>query len=203
MGLPKLLRLYTPQEYFALERQADYRSEYFKGEIFAMSGGTRRHSVIAVNILAGLHSRMINSPCTPHEANFRLKIKATGLLTYPDVSVYCGDVEFDPEDEQNETGLNPTVVFEVLSKTTEAYDRGAKSAHYRQIESLKAYLLVSQKAPHVELYSRSPDGSWRLTEATALESTVRIPGIDVDLPLAEVYAKVVFPESPSSRTEDD
>jgi Uma2 family endonuclease len=203
MTVAEPIKRYTPQEYYRLERQSPIRHEYFDGEIFAMSGGSAVHSLIAANITGELRQRLKGKPCTPYESNLRLKVKATGLRTYPDASVYCGSLEFDSEDDGIETATNPTVLFEVLSRTTEAHDRGFKADNYRQIETLKAYVLVSQISPHVELYERRADGNWLFGEARSLETKILITSIAVELPLAEIYDKVVFPsaDSPFPRIE--
>lgn len=192
MSLPQCIKRFTPREYYELERKAEYKSDYYDGEIFAMSGGTSRHSVIILNIGGELRQRLKGKPCNPYESNLRLKVMATGLRTYPDVSVYCGPLERDEEDPYEETYINPTVVFEVLSKSTEGYDRGWKAENYRQIESLKAYVLVSQESPHVEIFERQPDRSWRLRETRGLDTILTISAIQVELPLAEIYDRVDF-----------
>lgn len=193
MGLPRPVERHTPQEYYALEAKAEYKSEYYRGQIFAMSGGSKAHSEITVNLVGGLWQRLRGQPCRPYEGNFRLKVIATGLRCYPDVSVYCGPIEPDPDDPRAETGTNPTVVFEVLSKSTEGYDRGFKASNFRQVASLRAYVLVSQETAHVEVYERKPDDTWLLREASGLDGSIPIPGIEVTLPLAEVYDRVEFP----------
>jgi Uma2 family endonuclease len=193
MGLGKLEQRYTPQEYYALEREAAYRSEYFDGEIFAMAGGTDEHSAIIGNILIAVGSRIRGTPCVIRESNLRLKVQATGLRTYPDAAVYCGEAQFDADDPDRQTRLNPTAIFEVLSKTTEADDRGFKFHNYRLIESLKAYVLVSQWEARVEVYQPQADGSSVWREASGMDASVVIPGLGVSLPLAEVYERVSFP----------
>jgi Uma2 family endonuclease len=193
MGLPQPVKRFTPQEYYAREAAAAQKSEYYKGEIFAMAGGSKAHSEITINLGGGLWQRLQGRPCRPYDSNYRLKVIATGLRCYPDVSVYCGPIEPDPEDPEAATGTNPSVLFEVLSKSTEGYDRGFKAANYREIASLRTYVLVAQDSPHVEAYDRQPDGSWRLREAKGLNATLSIPGIDVTLPLAEIYDRVEFP----------
>lgn len=195
MGLPQPIQRFTVEEYYRLERDAAYKSDFYDGEIFSMAGGTRLHSLITTNISGELRQRLKDKPCTPYESNLRLKIKATGLRTYPDVSVYCGTMERDEEDRTGETFTNPTVLFEVLSPSTEAYDRGLKSQHYRKIESLRAYVFVSQMTSSAEVYERQADGSWRLRDFRGMEAVLPLAAIDVDLPLAEVYARVDFPEA--------
>jgi Uma2 family endonuclease len=198
MAVPQPIKRFTPQEYYAAERGAAYRSDYFDGEIFAMAGTSTNHSLITVNISAELHQRLKGTPCAALDSNQRLKVKATGLRSYPDVSVYCGPLEYDPDDSQKETATNPTVLVEILSDSTEGYERGFKSENFRQIESLRAYLLVSQHRPHVELYERQDDGSWRLSEVSGLESSVDVSAIRVRLELSGIYDRVTFP-SPGMR----
>ncbi|MDB5353838.1 MAG: hypothetical protein JWN24_291 [Phycisphaerales bacterium] len=192
MGLPKPVQRYTPEEYYRLERAAQYKSDYYRGEIFAMSGGTARHSLIIMNIGGNLYPQLKGTPCTAYESNIRLKVKATELRTYPDVNIYCGPLERDEEDPNGETYTNPTVLFEVLSKSTEAYDRGLKAENYRRIESLRAYVLVSQHKPHAEVYERQPDGTWNLREASGPEAVLKIAAIGVELRLEDVYYRVDF-----------
>src|SRR5215218_6039218 len=147
MTLPLTRRRFTPAEYYALEHEAAYKSDYYDGEIFDMSGGTSDHSLITSNALIAIGQQLKGKTCRAYESNMRLKVAATGMRTYPDVSVYCAPLEYDPEDPRKTTAMNPTVVIEVLSRTTESYDRGLKAAGYRQIESLKAHVLVAQDRP--------------------------------------------------------
>ena len=190
--MPKTLQRFTPQEYYDLERTAEYKSDYYDGEIFAMSGGTSRHSRICANVSREVGNRLKGTPCAEYESNLRLKVKATGLRTYPDVSVYCGPLEYDEEDKDGETVTNPTILFEVLSPSTEAYDRGFKSANYRRIETLQAYVLVSQDTAHAEIYQRQADGSWRFSEVRGTDAVLSLPPISVEVPLAEIYDRVKF-----------
>jgi Uma2 family endonuclease len=193
MAVPQPAKRYTPQEYYALEREAEYKSDYYQGEIFNMSGGTARHSLISMNLGREVGNRLKGKPCRAYESNLRLAILATGLRCYPDVSVYCGPLQFDSEDKFAETATNPTILFEVLSKSTEGYDRGTKAENYRQIPSLKAYVLASQRGPHVEVYERQASGHWLLRDADGMDAVLRLPAIDIDLPLSEIYAGVEFP----------
>jgi Uma2 family endonuclease len=192
MGLAQPVKRYTPSEYYQLEREAGFKSEYYGGEIFAMAGGTTRHSRIVTNIVGEIHQRLKGSPCTVLESNQRLKVLATGLRAYPDVNVYCDPIEYDEEDAWSETATNPTVVFEVLSPSTESYDRGFKSAIYRQIELLKAYVLIAHDEPRVEVYTRQPNNSWLLTEASGLDAVVALSAVSISLLLSDVYDRVEF-----------
>jgi Uma2 family endonuclease len=196
MGLPQPVKRYTPFEYYAMERVAEYKSDYYQGEIFAMAGGTTRHSRICSNVIAGLHQFLRGKPCSEYESNQRLKVMATGLRCYPDVSVYCGPLVYDLEDIEKETATNPTVLFEVLSPSTESYDRGTKARSYRQIPSLQAYVLIAQDRPHVEVFTRQGEQTWLLSEETNLSNSVDFPSIGVALPLAEIYDRVDFDSPP-------
>jgi Uma2 family endonuclease len=192
MTLPQQVRRYTPGEYYQLERDADYKSDYYDGEIFDMSGGTSRHSLITVNITREISLRLKGKPCTVYDSNLRVRVLSNSLRCYPDVSVYYDRLEHDPEDDGVETVTNPTVLIEVLSKSTEAYDRGFKSKSYRTIQSLKAYALVSQTAPFVETYIRQSDGIWQLRESAGFNAAVSLTPIDIAISLAEIYERVEF-----------
>lgn len=181
---------YTAEEYLALERAAEYKSEFYAGEIFAMAGASEAHNLIVANIVGELRSQLKGRPCKTYPSDMRLKVPPTGLYTYPDVMVVCGKSLLD--DEEQDTLLNPTLIIEVLSPSTESADRGSKSGHYRKLESLQEYLLVSQTNPHVEHYSRHPDHRWLLSEAEGLQSEIRLSSVECVLPLSEIYDKVEF-----------
>jgi Uma2 family endonuclease len=182
---------YSPEEYLALERKAEYKSEYVNGFIFAMAGTSREHNRIALNVARGLDDQMRGRPCDVFILDVRLKVSETGLYTYPDVTALCGEARF--EDAEVDTLLNPTVIVEVLSKSTEAYDRGEKFGHYRQLESLAEYVMVAQDRVCVERYVRQ-GSDWVLTEFRDLDDTLHLASIDCDLPLREIYDRVKFPE---------
>jgi Uma2 family endonuclease len=177
-----------PQEYLATERRAKHKSEYFDGQIFAMSGASKQHNLIVANVLGELHAQLKKRPCTVYPSDMRLKVSPTGLYTYPDVSAVCGEAEFD--DEQQDTLLNPIIIVEVLSKSTEGYDRGEKFEHYRKLESLVEYILVAQDKYHVEHYARQPNHQWLLTETDSLQETIQLPSIGCQLALVDIYDKV-------------
>ena len=181
---------YTPQEYLVLERAAEFKSEYLRGEIFAMSGVARQHSLTASNLIGEARGQLREKPCEVHGSDLRVKVSPTGLYTYPDVTIACGELQFD--DQFRDTLLNPKVIFEVLSDSTEAYDRGKKFDHYRQIPSLTEYVLVSQTEPLIERFVRQADGSWRLTVFKGLEAVLDLETVPCRLKLADVYFKVSF-----------
>jgi Uma2 family endonuclease len=180
----------TPEEYLALERAAPSKSEYFDGELFAMSGASRRHNLISLNIGAELRAQLRDRPCEVYTSDMRVKVSLSGLYTYPDVVVACEEPAF--EDTVGDTLLNPTLLVEVLSKSTADYDRGSKFEHYRTLASLQEYLLVAQEKSHVVHYVRQSDLTWLLEETHDSATTIRLPSIGCDLALAEVYAKVRF-----------
>jgi Uma2 family endonuclease len=179
---------YTAEEYLALERSAPYKSEFHDGQIYAMTGASREHNLITVNIAGELRNQLKKRPCEAYMNDMRVKAADARSYHYPDIVVLCGTPQF--EDEQVDTLLNPTVLIEVLSPSTEAYDRGGKFAHYRKIVTLREYLLVTQDQPSIERYLRQGDG-WILTEAVGLEASVPLESIDCVLSLREVYDKVL------------
>jgi Uma2 family endonuclease len=136
--------------------------------------------------------------CSAHSSDLRVKVRATGLQTYPDIVVICGQPQF--EDHHRDTVLNPVAVFEILSRTTEAYDRGAKFVHYRRLESLTDYVLISQNSPMLEHYARQPDGRWMLSTYQGLEAVAVIPSIGCELPLSEIYDQVEWTEDDAAIT---
>ena len=180
--------LLTPEEYLALERQSEIKHEYYAGEMFAMVGASKRHNIITANIIRILGNQLLERRCNVYASNMRVKVSATGKYTYPDVAVACEQEKFD--DAENDTLLNPVVVIEVLSESTEAYDRGRKFEQYQTIESLTDYLLVTQEPHRVEQYVRQSDREWRYSEYRNAEDIVKINVIGCELMLKDVYVKV-------------
>jgi Uma2 family endonuclease len=180
--------LLTPEEYLAVERRSEIKHEYFAGEVFAMVGASKRRNLITANIIRLLGNQLVERPCNVYPSDMRVKVTRTGKYTYPDVVVACEEEKFD--DEENDTLLNPVVIFEVLSESTEAYDRGKKFEQYQNIESLKEYLLVAQKPFRVEQYVRQSDREWRYSEYHSAEDVVALGVIGCQLALKDVYAKV-------------
>src|SRR5919201_2587340 len=182
--------LYTPEQYLALERKAQYKSEYINGQIFAMPGASVEHNTITANLVRELGNQFMERPCRVFSSDMRVKVGATGLYTYPDVVAVCGEMQFD--DAQRDTLINPTVIIEVLSTSTEAYDRGEKFAHYRRLGSLTDYVLVAQDKVRVEHYVRQ-DVRWLLAEISDLDSTLRLASIGCEVALRNIYDKVELP----------
>lgn len=185
--------LYTAEVFLALERAADHKSEFINGRIYAMAGASRSHVLITTNVVGGLVPRLRGQGCRTYSADMRVLISPTGSYTYPDVAVVCGDAEFI-DDGHQDVLTNPALIIEVLSPSTEGYDRGAKFAHYRQLPSLREYVLIAQDRVSVERFARRGD-EWVIRptdELTDLGDTLRLESVDCDLPLAEVYDLVEF-----------
>ena len=179
----------TPEQYLEIERKAEFRSEYYSGEMFAMSGTSRPHNLIKTNASVQLAQQLRQRPCEVYSSDARVLVAPTGLYTYPDIVVACEEPRF--LDGALDTLLNPTVIIEILSPSTEAYDRGRKFGHYRNIESLRAYLMVASESIGAELYTRQPNNQWTLTaDARRLEDIVEIESIGCTLKLADIYEKV-------------
>ena len=185
-----VLKGITLADYEARERVAELKSEYYRGEMFAMAGGSVNHSLISNNISGELRQVLKDRPCHVFNSDLRIKIEETGLYTYPDVSVVCGPLRYDAN--VSETVTNPILLVEVLSESSESYDRGVKASHYRKIDSLQVLMLVSQKSPSVETLVRQPDGAWLLREVSNLEDAVHIGPLDIWLAMKEIYRGVLF-----------
>lgn len=187
-ALPK--QKWTLEEYFEFESTSETKHEYFQGEIYAISGGSPKHSLIAGNTYASLHGQLRKQPCRVYTSDLRLSISAVGLYTYPDIMVICGELEY--AFTRRDTVTNPVLVVEVLSPSTESYDRGKKFQHYRTLESLQEYVVISQDAAHIERFTRQPDGDWLLHAAEGIEDTLELRSVSCTIALADVYDKVDF-----------
>jgi len=181
---------FTSEQYLEMERSAPYKSEYLHGEIFAMAGASRAHNRISTNVAAALTVLLRGEPCEAFSNDMRVQVNESGMYTYPDIVVVCGEPQF--RDEAEDTLLNPTVIVEVLSRSTEAYDRGEKFAWYSRLDSLCDYLLIAQDRYRAEQFVRQPDHQWLATEATAPDAVLHLSSLGCDLLLSEVYDKVVF-----------
>lgn len=177
----------TSDEYLALARAAETKSEYIDGRIYATSGTSWRHNVIIGNVYMALRSQFRGRPCNAYSIDMRVRVSETGMYTYPDVVALCGSPRF--EDAHVDTLLNPTVIVEVLSPSTERYDRGVKFEHYRRLDSLHEYVLVAQDRVAVEHYLRRGT-QWLLTAYASLDEALALPTLDVEIPLADVYERV-------------
>jgi Uma2 family endonuclease len=186
----RILTYISPEEYLRLEREAEYKSEYLNGEIFAMSGASRAHNLITTNISGELRQQLKARSCETYAGDMRVKVPSVRFYTYPDVVVVCGEPRF--EDSEVDTLLNPTILVEVLSQSTERYDRMAKTFYYRSIDSLAERLLVAQHKVLVEQFVNRPDGDWLLIEHTSPEQVVNLASIECTLQLTDIYERVTF-----------
>jgi Uma2 family endonuclease len=190
MSSPLVLPIeyFSHEAYFALEQSEDHRYEYHAGEVFAMTGGTESHALISANCLVSLRNALRGKPCRVYGADMKLHIAQHDVFVYPDAQVLC-------EQGKRHTLYveNPALIVEVLSPTTESYDRGLKFERYRSIASLAYYLLVAQNRPHVEIYARESADSWRFSETQA---RIELPGLGISLDLADIYDQVEFAEAP-------
>jgi Uma2 family endonuclease len=182
----QIKRKLTPQEYLDLEEQAEYKSEYYQGEIFAMSGGSPNHALIAANLIATLRSQLKGTGCRVFTGDLRVHIPASGLYTYPDVTVVCGRLELTGDRQDNLA--NPVILVEVLSPGTESYDRGQKFSLYRSIPSLREYVLVSQDRISVEVFRRNDVGIWELHLPE--DGSIALASVGCTVRLDDVYADV-------------
>lgn len=189
-ALPK--RYFTPEEYLALEEKAEYKSQYVAGEVYAMAGAQPWHIEIVDNLTGALRTQFRGRPCKSYSTEMRVRVPPGDLWTYPDVSALRGEPKFDTSSNPISL-LNPQVIFEVLSPSTELFDRGDKFARYRRLESLTDYVLVASEQRRVEHYVRENGNSWKLTEYDQLSDRVPLRGIGCELPLEEIYLQVTFP----------
>lgn len=180
----------TPEEYLEFERKSEERHEYYNGEIFAMSGAKRNHNKIVGNLSGLVWQQLKGKDCEFYPSDMRVFVPATGLYTYPDLVVVCGEPKF--KDDVLDTLLNPILLVEVLSESTESYDRGKKFQHYRSIESLREYVLVAQDEARIEKYVKTGDGFWLLSEAVGLDAEIEFSSIECRIALSEVYDKINF-----------
>jgi Uma2 family endonuclease len=200
MTLPQSTRRFTPEEYLRAERDSQQKHEYYHGEVFAMAEGTPDHSLAIANVTRELGNRLKGGPCRVYESNLRVRIPRTTLYTYPDVTFICGERQFDPLDANKETVLNPAVVVEVLSPTTESWDRGGKFQNYREVDSLREYVLVSWDKALVETFLRQSDGTWVMNPTAGRDAIAPLKSLGIELPLAEIYDGVELPAQSPGRT---
>lgn len=200
-AVPK--RKLTEAEYLAIERAAEFKSEFFNGEMFAMAGpggpvgmagATYEHNAVKENLSVALAIALRGGPCRTLSSDMKVKVSKTGLYTYPDIVIVCGEPAF--EDDNRDTLLNPAVIVEVLSPSTEKYDRGTKRRQYQKLDSLKEYILVAQDEALCEQYARQPDDKWLLTTLAGLDAELAVGVVRGHVPLTAIYSGVTFPEQP-------
>ncbi len=191
-ALPKPSHSWSEEEYLTFERVSDTKHEYYDGAIYDMVGGTARHALISGNVAGSLRNTLRPRRCLIYQSDLRVKMQRS--YTYPDVIVVCGEPRF--MDASEDTLINPTLIVEVLSPSTEHFDRNEKFRRYQQVESVQTYLLIAQETARLEQYVRQPDQRWLYSLHEGLESVVALPTFDCNLPLAEVYENVVFTPLP-------
>ncbi len=188
---------WTAEQYLTRERREEFKSEYFRGETFAMAGASAKHNLIVANCVTSLNNQLKERSCVVYPNDLKLEVRATGLITYPDLTVACGKPEFGYD--RGDVLHNPIVIVDVLSESTESYDRGKKFEHYRSLPSLRHYILVSEDRVSVEVFMRQPtpdsrEDAWLLNASTKLDEALALSAIGCQLPLSEVYAKVDWTE---------
>jgi Uma2 family endonuclease len=180
----------TAEEYLALDRAAEFRSEFIDGEIIAMSGGSQRHSKLQINLALEVETALRGTPCQAFSADLRVRV-STRMYAYPDLTVVCGDLML--ADGRQDILLNPKIIFEVLSPSTEYYDRGVKFRRYREVESLTDYILVDQDQARIEQFTRGDAHTWTFRDYQDASEILLIESIGVSLPIARIYERIEFP----------
>jgi len=190
----------SPEQYLEIERKAEFKSEYYNGEMFPMdraglgttdmAGAREAHGDIIWNLSGELRNQLREGPCRGHSNDMRVRVSATGLYTYPDIVIVCGERQY--LDDRRDTLLNPTVIIEVLSRSTEAYDRGRKFEHYQSVTSLQHYVLVSSERMRVDLYTRQPDSTWILTAGNKPDESLALSAVGCTIKLSELYGGIEF-----------
>ncbi|MDM8550557.1 Uma2 family endonuclease [Desulfobacterales bacterium HSG2] len=179
----------TPEEYLAMEREAEIKSEYVDGEIFAMAGASRKHNQISANIVRILGNQLLERPCSVYVSDMKVKAEKAENYFYPDIVISCEEEEF--EDDEEDILLNPIVIIEILSDSTEAYDRGKKFANYQRIDSFVEYILISHNFCRVEKFMRRDDKTWIYSAFRNMDEVVQIDSAMCELPIAEIYKKML------------
>lgn len=188
MSAAAKLKYLMPEEYLAIERQAEFKSEYVDGVMYAMAGGSPGHSVVSVNVTSELHFQLKKSACRVFNSDQRVRVPSKRKYLYPDVTVVCDQPQF--ADDEKDVLLNPLLIVEVLSDSTEKYDSRRKFLFYQEIESFREYLLVDQAAPLVQHFVKQPDGGWLCTRIEGLDKTIALSTVNCTIALSDIYAKV-------------
>jgi Uma2 family endonuclease len=188
----------TPEEYLELDRKSEVRHEYYNGKMYAMAGGSPNHARIISKLQGELYVALKNTGCEAVSSELRTRIAHDGLYTYPDIVVFCGEPDFATD--KKDTLTNPVLLIEVLSPTTEAYDRGFKATEYRKLASVQEYAFVLQTEPRIELLRRQPGGGWLLSETVGIDATCHFESVGCDIALADVYDKIIFPPEDMNAT---
>ena len=200
MATPQTRLKISPEEYLRFEREAEERHEFDNGRIYAMAGESPSHSRICVNVTGEVRTRLKGKSCEAFSSNMKVCVSAAGKFYYPDLSVVCGEARY--HDQERDALVNPRVIVEVLSPSTEKYDRSAKFQAYQQLESLTDFLLISQDKPLVEHFARQSGGQWLYTAYKGLAAIVPLPSIECEVSLAELYERVEFPSEDELEPEE-
>jgi len=179
----------TPEEYLAVERQAEYKSEYIDGVMYAMAGGGPKHSLVAGNVLTQLNLKLLDKPCLVFNSDMKVRAPNSRKFHYPDVTIVCAESQF--ADDERDVLLNPLALVEVLSDSTAGYDRRRKFLYYQEIESFREYVLIAQDEPVVQHYVKQPNGSWIYTKIEGLDQTLTFSTLNCQVALKDIYAKVL------------
>jgi Uma2 family endonuclease len=188
MGHPQEKKIITPEEYFETEARAEYKSEYYYGEIFAMSGASVKHNLIVSNLITALNNALRKTDCFVFPSDIKVELEKAGHYAYPDVSVVCGDIEY--ADDRDDIITNPVVIIEVLSESTKDYDRGTKFQAYRKIPSLRDYILIDQYTCHAEHFFKNESGFWTLEEFQDINDALSVRSVNAKLPLKDIYYRI-------------
>ena len=194
-------RYYTPEEYLALERDAEFKSEYFEGGIFVMQGASDPHTIININVGGEFYLQLKGSSCVARSSDMKVRSEDEGLFCYPDLTVVCGQARF--HDGTKDVLINPTLLVEILSPSSEAFDRGKKFAKYKQLESFTDYLLIAQDEPQIDHFIKQANGDWLQKSFSGLNAAVSIASVNCLLRLADVYGNVTFPPRLQVRHENE
>jgi Uma2 family endonuclease len=190
---------WTAEEYLTFERASDEKHEFLDGTVFAITGANRKHNLIVVNLVTTLVIQLKGRPCEAYVNDMRVKLQERDYV-YPDVTVACGSPEF--EDAHVDTLLNPTLIIEVLSPSTEQYDRGRKFESYRSLSSLQEYVRIAQHRPHIEHFARQAEETWLFSEVKSMAAALELPSIGCTLAVADIYEKVIFDDTDGQPSED-
>jgi len=183
-------KYYSPEEYLAIEEKAEYKSEYYQGEVFALAGASVNHNRIISNVVSRFQQSLSEKNCEAFATDVRLWIDEKNLFTYPDIMIVCGKIEF--YQERNDTIINPIAIFEVLSESTKNYDRGEKFVFYRAIPTFQEYVLIDQSGVHLEHFYIGEKGKWTLTEYDDLDAVLKLTKVDFQISLRDIYHRVEF-----------
>lgn len=183
------LKYLTPEEYLTIERQAEFKSEYVDGAMYSMAGGSPEHSLVGMNVSGELYVQLKKSSCRVFNSDQRVRVPSKRKYLYPDVTVVCDQPRF--ADDEKDVLLNPLLIVEVLSDSTEKYDRRKKFLYYQEIESFREYLLVDQNSPLIQHFVKQPDGGWLCTRIEGLDKTITFSTVNCTIALSDIYAKVL------------